>query len=75
MARKPWRIAAAPDRQLDLRVEAGRVMCPRRGGTDIETCFMCRDFEGFQDGPIERLVCAANDDLDLALAPFGPVRR
>jgi hypothetical protein len=35
---------------------------------------MCRDFEGFQDGPIERLICAADRDLDLALAPFGPAR-
>jgi hypothetical protein len=76
MIRERRRTAAtAPAGQLDLRVEAGRVMCPRRGSTDIEACFMCQDFEGFQDGPVERLICAANRDLDLVLTPFAPLRR
>ncbi len=76
MVREPLRTAPpASAGQLDLRVGAGRVICPRRGATDIEACFMCRDFEGFQDGPVERLICAANRDLDLIFAPFGPVRR
>jgi hypothetical protein len=37
-------------------IEAGQVVCPRRGILDIETCWTCRDFGGqATDG--ETLVC------------------
>ncbi len=44
------------DEQL-LRVEAGRVGCPRRGVIDLELCFVCPHFSGFQEGITEDLVC------------------
>jgi hypothetical protein len=39
-----------------MEIEAGRVICPRRGVLDIEHCWTCRDFGGqATDG--ETLVC------------------
>jgi hypothetical protein len=40
-----------------LRVEAGRVACPRRGVIDLELCFVCPHFSGFQEGITDDLVC------------------
>jgi hypothetical protein len=33
-----------PPRERTLTIEAGEVVCPRRGATDIETCFICPSF-------------------------------
>lgn len=60
---------------LDLAVHGGQVACPRRGRTDIESCFECGDFEGLQDAPVERLICAASHDPDLLLSPVGSQAR
>jgi hypothetical protein len=40
-----------------LAVEDGRVSCPRRGAMDLERCFRCPHFGGFQEGLTEALVC------------------
>jgi len=40
-----------------LRVGNGQVVCPRRGVIDLELCFPCTHFGGFQEGLTEDLVC------------------
>jgi hypothetical protein len=40
-----------------LPVAAGHVVCPRRGVCDLEVCFLCPHFRGFQEGVTEDLVC------------------
>jgi hypothetical protein len=44
-----------PPRERTLTVEAGEVVCPRRGITDIEECFICPSFRrltGDVDGAV-----------------------
>ena len=48
--------------ERSLRVERGRVMCPRRGAVDIEQCWVCREYRGMSDGLVESLVCGLSDD-------------
>lgn len=60
--RRPQRPAG-----LVLEVEAGQVMCPRGGPIDLEHCFACSAYRGFQDGPIERLVCASDPLRDFPM--------
>jgi hypothetical protein len=43
------------DRRGLLAIEAGQVVCPRRGILDIEQCWTCREFGGQAGGDI--LVC------------------
>jgi hypothetical protein len=38
-----------PPRERTLTVEAGEVVCPRRGVTDIEECFTCPSFRRLTD--------------------------
>jgi hypothetical protein len=70
-----------------LAIDHGRVVCPHRGMIDLELCFLCLRFRGFQEGITEGLVCSHEavlgiPDLDLdldlethALAESGrPVR-
>lgn len=67
------RTADRPAKQLQpvgLAVERGQVVCPRRGLVDVELCFTCRDFEGTHEGEIESLLCSADGDPDVLLAPF-----
>jgi hypothetical protein len=54
-ARIPYR--PEPEGLEALHVESGEVMCPRQGPTDIEDCFTCPAFQGFQQGQDERLLC------------------
>jgi len=63
--------------QLDLAVEVGRVLCPTRGTVDVELCFTCSAYRGFQAGRSERLFCApASASLGaLVSIPFGFVPR
>jgi hypothetical protein len=49
-----------------LAVEEGQVVCPRRGVIDIETCFACPRFRGFQEGITEDLVCGYESVLGIA---------
>ena len=39
-----------------LAIEAGQVVCPRRGVLDVEGCWTCRDFGG-QTTDGETVVC------------------
>lgn len=55
-----------------LEVEAGQVMCPRRGPIDLEQCFACSAYRGFQEGPIERLVCASDQLRDFPMFNARP---
>jgi hypothetical protein len=41
-----------------LAVEAGEVMCPRRGIVDIEDCWVCPAYRGLTGGQVEGLACS-----------------
>lgn len=56
---------------LVLPVSGGRVACPRRGVTDLGRCLSCPAYGGFQDGPVERLVCMAEAAADFSAADFS----
>ena len=47
-----------PDRVLTI--EAGQVVCPRRGVVDLELCWMCPAYRGLSAGRVEGLVCGAD---------------
>jgi hypothetical protein len=63
------------ERQLELTVEGGQVVCPGRGIIDVERCFTCRSYRGMHDGLSERLVCSPITEGLLARIPFGSVPR
>ena len=56
---KPWRLDPM---ERALRVEAGQVVCPRRGLVDIEACWICPDYRGLTDGRSESVVCGLTDE-------------
>jgi hypothetical protein len=41
-----------------LAIEAGQVVCPRRGIVDIERCWACPAYRGGAPGIADGLVCA-----------------
>lgn len=41
-----------------LIVEAGQVMCPRRGIVDIADCWTCPAYRGLSGGRFEGVVCS-----------------
>ena len=43
-----------------LAIEAGQVVCPRRGIVDIEDCWTCSAYRGLSSGRIEGLICGAD---------------
>jgi len=43
-----------------LAVEAGQVVCPRRGIVDLERCWRCPAYAGLSTGHIEGVVCRAD---------------
>jgi hypothetical protein len=45
-----------------LRIESGQVVCPRRGITDIETCWVCPQYRGLSEGRSESLICNLTDE-------------
>ena len=45
-----------------LRVEAGQVVCPRRGLVDIEDCWICPHYRGLWDGRVESLICGLTEE-------------
>ena len=55
----PWRLDPM---ERALRVEAGQVVCPRRGLVDIEACWMCPDYRGLTDGRSESVVCGLTEE-------------
>ena len=52
-----------------LAVEAGQVVCPRRGIVDLERCWVCPAYDGLSAGRIEGVVCKANLAEPDALSP------
>lgn len=54
-----------------LSVEAGQVVCPRRGVVDLELCFVCPHFDGFQEGITEDLVCGYESVLGIPDFKWG----
>lgn len=52
-------------REQVLAVEVGQIVCPRRGIVDLELCFVCSRFRGFQEGSPEGLVCAYESVLGI----------
>jgi hypothetical protein len=48
-----------PRNERVLAVEAGQVICPRRGIVDIETCWRCSSYQGLSTEQFEGVVCAA----------------
>jgi hypothetical protein len=57
---------------LRLAVEAGQVVCPRRGIIDIERCFTCPGYRGFREGRIETLVCSVDRATGATILPWVP---
>jgi hypothetical protein len=55
----PWRLESA---ERALRVEAGQVVCPRRGVVDIEACWTCPEYRGLTDGQSEHVVCGLSEE-------------
>jgi hypothetical protein len=55
----PWRLEPA---ERALRVEAGQVVCPRRGVVDIEACWTCPEYRGLTDGRSEHVVCGLSEE-------------
>jgi hypothetical protein len=45
-----------------LRVEAGDVVCPRRGLVDIQVCWVCPYYRGLSDGRVESLMCGLTEE-------------
>ena len=43
-----------------LAIEAGQVVCHRRGIVDIEECWSCSAYRGLSSGRIEGLICRAD---------------
>ena len=42
-----------------LAIEAGQVVCQRRGIVDIEDCWTCSAYHGLSSGRIEGVICGA----------------
>jgi hypothetical protein len=55
-----------PAHERILTIEAGQVMCPRRGIVDLEECWACPAYLGMS-GWIEGLVCSTAP----MVLPFG----
>jgi hypothetical protein len=53
-----WMTPGRADRHEQvLAVEAGRVICPRRGSVDIERCWTCPEYRGLTTSRVEGLIC------------------
>ena len=59
-------------RGLVLAVEAGQVVCPRRGVVDLEACWMCPDYRGLTTGAREGVICGTEPAF-LSIAARWPV--
>ena len=49
-------------RERALTIEAGQVVCPRRGIVDIEDCWICPNYRGLTTGRTESLVCGLTSE-------------
>ncbi len=59
-----------------LAIEAGQVVCQRRGIVDIEDCWTCPAYHGLSSGRIEGVLCGADGStlpraVNSLLWPFG----
>jgi hypothetical protein len=45
-----------------LRIEAGEVVCPRRGIVDIEDCWVCPQYRGLSQGHTESMMCGLSEE-------------
>ena len=54
---KVHRAARSRSHDRTLPVEAGQVVCPRRGLIDIEVCWACPAYDGLSTGRFEGVVC------------------
>ncbi len=65
------RIPTRVDTGLILAVEAGRVVCPRQGSVDLESCWACPDYDGLSGNRAEGVVCKADlEDVAVDLRPM-----
>jgi hypothetical protein len=64
-----------PRNERVLAVEAGQVICPRRGFVDIETCWRCPSYGGLSTEQFEGVVCAAISGFPIDdIPPLGDER-
>jgi hypothetical protein len=68
---RPYRIP--PSRERVLAVEAGQVVCPRRGTVDLERCWVCPAYRGLTTGRREGVMCGTEPDFLLPLAARWPL--
>jgi hypothetical protein len=61
-----------PPRERVLAVEAGQVVCPRRGIVDLEMCWDCPAYRGLTTGPREGVICGT-EPVFLSIAARWPV--
>jgi hypothetical protein len=61
-----------PRRERALAIEAGQVVCPRRGIVDLEMCWVCPAYRGLSTGPREGLICDT-EPVFLSIATLWPV--
>jgi hypothetical protein len=54
-------VSDRPERAL--RIDEGRVVCPRRGVVDIARCWRCPDYRGMSAGRVEGLICGASFEM------------
>ena len=59
-------------RGLVLAVEAGQVVCPRRGVVDLESCWMCPAYGGLTAAASEGVICGMEPAF-LSIAARWPV--
>lgn len=45
-----------------IPIEAGQVICPRKGILDIEACWVCPEYRGLSDGHVESLICGLSEE-------------
>jgi hypothetical protein len=59
--------------RITLAVEAGQVVCPRRGIVDVERCWVCPAYDGLSTGHIEGVICRAEAvGLPSSVPPTAP---
>jgi hypothetical protein len=63
------RRASRPANERILAVEAGQVVCPRRGIVDIAECWLCPAYLGMSGGHVEGLVCSTEPVTSFAGRP------
>lgn len=71
---------ARPPRERVLAIEAGQVVCPRRGIVDLERCWVCPAYRGLTTGRREGLICGTEPVFmpvagPWPLPPLGPQER